>query len=270
MPFEDPGAAIRDNAVARVQGREGGARGAAQRVPTRCGRDARTPPRSRVVESGLRFVGGVLEGAGEALWDLLTMSPFSAVNMIRDPGSLATGDLTPEELMAKYGLVAGDGGRACRRAPGRPGELRQGARQGAARLGHLGRRPGPGPRPPRAGRDRRGGDGRRRHCRHPRGGRDRRRRRRDVRPEPDGRPGGSRPARQPRTTSTILATWAGSTTSATSVRRRASRPTARSTRARSRRPPTARTSGPAGPTASAARRSRAGTPRRAGARPSSS
>lgn len=57
-------------------------------------------------ESGLRFVGGILEGAGEAVWDLLTMVPFSPVNMVIDAYKLATGDLTPEELMKKYELSA--------------------------------------------------------------------------------------------------------------------------------------------------------------------
>ena len=58
------------------------------------------------LESGLRFVGGILEGAGEAVWDLLTMVPFSPVNMVIDSYKLATGELTPEELATKYELSA--------------------------------------------------------------------------------------------------------------------------------------------------------------------
>ncbi|KQV77507.1 hypothetical protein ASC64_01275 [Nocardioides sp. Root122] len=57
-------------------------------------------------ESGLKFVGGIFEGAGEAVWDLLTMVPFSPVNLVIDSYKLATGDLTPEELMKKYELSA--------------------------------------------------------------------------------------------------------------------------------------------------------------------
>ncbi len=105
IPFEDPGAAIRDNAVREFESAkselDAAAHTCADQVRTGC-QDA--PEEPGWLESGLRFVGGVLEGAGEALWDLATMSPFSAVNMIRDLTSLATGDLTPEELMAKYRL----------------------------------------------------------------------------------------------------------------------------------------------------------------------
>jgi hypothetical protein len=107
IPFEDPGAAIRDNAVREFESAkselDGAAHVCADQVRTGC-QDA--PEEPGWLESGLRFVGGVFEGAGEALWDLATLSPFSAVNMIRDLTSLATGDLTPEELMAKYRLSA--------------------------------------------------------------------------------------------------------------------------------------------------------------------
>lgn len=62
------------------------------------------PEEPNWLESGLKFVGGILEGAGEAVWDLLTMVPFSPVNMVIDAYNMATGDLTPEELMKKYEL----------------------------------------------------------------------------------------------------------------------------------------------------------------------
>lgn len=67
---------------------------------------ADAPEEPNWLESGLKFVGGILEGAGEAVWDLLTMVPFSPVNMVIDAYKLATGDLTPEELMKKYELSA--------------------------------------------------------------------------------------------------------------------------------------------------------------------
>jgi hypothetical protein len=67
---------------------------------------ADAPEEPNWLESGLRFVGGILEGAGEAVWDLLTMVPFSPVNMVIDSYKLATGDITPEELMKKYELSA--------------------------------------------------------------------------------------------------------------------------------------------------------------------
>ena len=67
---------------------------------------ADAPEEPNWLESGLRFVGGILEGAGEAVWDLLTMVPFSPVNMVIDAYKLATGDITPEELMKKYELSA--------------------------------------------------------------------------------------------------------------------------------------------------------------------
>jgi hypothetical protein len=67
---------------------------------------ADAPEEPNWLESGLKFVGGILEGAGEAVWDLLTMVPFSPVNMVIDSYQLATGDLTPEELMKKYELSA--------------------------------------------------------------------------------------------------------------------------------------------------------------------
>lgn len=67
---------------------------------------ADAPEEPNWLESGLKFVGGILEGAGEAVWDLLTMVPFSPVNMVMDAYKLATGDLTPEEMMKKYELSA--------------------------------------------------------------------------------------------------------------------------------------------------------------------
>ena len=67
---------------------------------------ADAPEEPNWLESGLKFVGGIFEGAGEAVWDLLTMVPFSPVNLVIDSYKLATGDVTPEELMKKYELSA--------------------------------------------------------------------------------------------------------------------------------------------------------------------
>jgi len=104
-PFHDPGQAIRDNAVSEFTGAkatlEEAAHTCAGQVRAGC---AAAPEEPRWWESGLKFVGGIFQGAGEAVWDLLTISPFGAVNMITDTWKLATGDLTPEELMKKYEL----------------------------------------------------------------------------------------------------------------------------------------------------------------------
>ena len=67
---------------------------------------ADAPEEPNWLESGLKFVGGIFEGAGEAVWDLLTMVPFSPVNLVIDSYKLATGDLTAEELAKKYELSA--------------------------------------------------------------------------------------------------------------------------------------------------------------------
>jgi hypothetical protein len=104
-PFHDPGQAIRDNAVSEFTSAKATLEEAAQtcagQVRAGC---AAAPEEPEWWESGLKFVGGIFQGAGEAVWDLLTISPFGAVNMITDTWKLATGDLTPEELMKKYEL----------------------------------------------------------------------------------------------------------------------------------------------------------------------
>jgi hypothetical protein len=105
VPFDDPGAAIRGNAVSEFEAARATLQAAAQSCADEVRRGcADAPEEPNWLESGLRFVGGVLEGAGEALWELATLTPFSPVNMIRDLHALATGDLTPEELQAKYRL----------------------------------------------------------------------------------------------------------------------------------------------------------------------
>lgn len=105
VPFDDPGAAIRSHALAELAS----ARSALDNAAHVCAGEVRAgcadaPEEPGWLESGLRFVGGVLEGAGEALWDLATMMPFSPINLVDDTWRLATGDLTPEELLTRYEL----------------------------------------------------------------------------------------------------------------------------------------------------------------------
>jgi Tuberculosis necrotizing toxin len=105
-PFVDSGAAIRQNAIAELDAAKARLDNAAHlcagQVREGC---ADAPEEPEWWESGLRFVGGIFEGAGEAVWDLLTMVPFSPVNLVIDSYKLATGDLTPEELVKKYELA---------------------------------------------------------------------------------------------------------------------------------------------------------------------
>ena len=107
-PFVDWGDPIQQEALRRAGRRAGRPR---QRRRTSAPGEVRAgcadaPEEPNWLESGLKFVGGIFEGAGEAVWDLLTMVPFSPVNMVIDSYKLATGDLTPEELMKKYELSA--------------------------------------------------------------------------------------------------------------------------------------------------------------------
>lgn len=112
IPFDDPGQAIRNGALSEYGAAKADLASAAQLcadgVRAGC---AAAPAERNWFESGLKFVGGIFEGAGEAVWDLVTISPVGPVNMINDAWSLATGDLTPEELAAKYRMsleAAGD------------------------------------------------------------------------------------------------------------------------------------------------------------------
>ena len=106
-PFNDWGDPIQKEALAELASAradlDNAAHVCAGEVRAGC---ADAPEEPSWWESGLKFVGGILEGAGEAVWDLLTMVPFSPVNMVMDSYKLATGDITPEELMKKYELSA--------------------------------------------------------------------------------------------------------------------------------------------------------------------
>ena len=106
-PFVDFGDPIQQEALRAMQSvrsdLDNAAHTCAGQVRAGC---ADAPEEPNWLESGLKFVGGILEGAGEAVWDLLTMVPFSPVNLVIDSYKLATGDLTPEELAKKYELSA--------------------------------------------------------------------------------------------------------------------------------------------------------------------
>ena len=106
-PFVDWGSPIQQEALQELASAradlDNAAHVCAGQVKAGC---ADAPEEPNWLESGLKFVGGILEGAGEAVWDLLTMVPFSPVNMVIDSYKLATGDITPEELMKKYELSA--------------------------------------------------------------------------------------------------------------------------------------------------------------------
>lgn len=107
QPFDDWGDPIQQAALSELSSARADLDNAAHlcagEVKAGC---ADAPEEPNWLESGLKFVGGILEGAGEAVWDLLTMVPFSPVNLVIDSYKLATGDLTPEELMKKYELSA--------------------------------------------------------------------------------------------------------------------------------------------------------------------
>ena len=106
-PFVDRGEPIRQAALGALSSAkaelDSAAHACAAQVRAGC---ADAPDKPNWLESGLRAVGGFLEGAGEAVWDLLTMLPISPVNLVMDHYKLATGELTTEELMKKYELSA--------------------------------------------------------------------------------------------------------------------------------------------------------------------
>ena len=105
QPFVDWGDPIQQEALRAMQAvradLDNAAHMCAGEVRAGC---ADAPEEPNWLESGLKFVGGIFEGAGEAVWDLLTMVPFSPVNLVIDAYKLATGDLTPEELAKTYEL----------------------------------------------------------------------------------------------------------------------------------------------------------------------
>ena len=106
-PFTDPGAEIRSGALEMFETAKSDLKLAA----ARCAREVRVgckdaPEKRNWFESGLAFVGGIFEGAGEAVWDLVKMG----YNMgpLHDIIELATGDLTAEELAAQKSMMLED------------------------------------------------------------------------------------------------------------------------------------------------------------------
>lgn len=104
-PFVDPGEAVRAGAQAEFDRVVGILQDAALDVAADVRRGCANAPASRNwLESGLAFVGGIIVGAGEAIWDLGAMLINLQYGMVFDLVDLATGDLTVEELAAKNQL----------------------------------------------------------------------------------------------------------------------------------------------------------------------
>ena len=103
LPFKDPGDAIRKNALDELSSAKADLEKAAHIAADGVRAAATNAPEKRKwYEKIGAAVAGFLVGAGEAVWDLLTMSPFGIVNLLLDAHQLSTGDMTPEELAAKY------------------------------------------------------------------------------------------------------------------------------------------------------------------------
>lgn len=106
-PFTDPGAEIRSGALEMFETAKSNLKIAAGR----CAREVRigckdAPEKRNWFESGLAFVGGIFEGAGEAVWDLVKMG--YNIGPLHDIIELATGDLTAEELAAQQSMMLED------------------------------------------------------------------------------------------------------------------------------------------------------------------
>ncbi|NTW41710.1 MAG: hypothetical protein HGA44_17830, partial [Cellulomonadaceae bacterium] len=106
QPFHDPGEAIRDAAVARYEAAVARLDAAAHTcaAAVRAASEA-APTRRNWFESGAAFIGGVLLGAGEAVWGMMTMQPGSPWSLLSSLWRVSTGDLTGEEWRAQWGLA---------------------------------------------------------------------------------------------------------------------------------------------------------------------
>jgi len=106
LPFNDPGESIRSGALSAYSSAKADLETAAHVCATavRAG-CAAAPEKRKWWESGLAAVGGFFAGAGEAVWDLVTM-PGSVLSLVTDSVDLASGNLTPEEMAIKYKLGA--------------------------------------------------------------------------------------------------------------------------------------------------------------------
>jgi hypothetical protein len=104
LPFNDPGESIRNGALSAYSSAkadlETAGHACATAVRAGC---AAAPEKRKWWESGLAAIGGFFAGAGEAVWDLVTL-PGSPISLVMDSVDLATGNLTPEEMAVKYKL----------------------------------------------------------------------------------------------------------------------------------------------------------------------
>lgn len=104
-PFVDTGAPIRAAALASL----GTARSTLESAQHECANAVRAachdaPASRNWLESGLAFVGGVIYGAGESVWQVVDLLNHLQYGPLYDLYDLATGNLTAEELAAKKGL----------------------------------------------------------------------------------------------------------------------------------------------------------------------
>lgn len=104
-PFQDPGASIRNHAVAEF----GRAKQTLDAAAATCAHEVRAGcsaahKRRNWLESGLNFLGEVVYGAGEAIYQLGKLIFDLQYGPYIDLFKLASGELTPEELAAKNQL----------------------------------------------------------------------------------------------------------------------------------------------------------------------
>ncbi|GAA3794285.1 putative T7SS-secreted protein [Cellulomonas soli] len=105
-PFHDPGEAIRDAAETRYETAVAQLDAAAHTCAAAVRAASEAAPRRRNwFESGAAFVGGVLLGAGEAVWGMMTMQPGTPWSLLSSLWRVSTGDLTAEEWRAQWGLT---------------------------------------------------------------------------------------------------------------------------------------------------------------------
>lgn len=108
-PFVDPGEPMRQDAIntfnQTVASLDECAQACAQTIRSAC---EFAPAKRNWLESGLAFVGGILVGAGEAVGDLLNLITGPQGFMLDSLTKLATGDLTPDEAVAKLQLPLDD------------------------------------------------------------------------------------------------------------------------------------------------------------------
>lgn len=108
-PFVDPDEPMRQDAIntfnQTVASLDECAQACAQTIRSAC---EFAPAKRNWLESGLAFVGGILVGAGEAVGDLLNLITGPQGFMLDSLTKLATGDLTPDEAVAKLQLPLDD------------------------------------------------------------------------------------------------------------------------------------------------------------------